>query len=246
MLPSIPAGLSNGDTFRAEPLDESFNNLRRVLNSTVGSHGQPWGKNIPADAASIGARSMQQGCSLEVARSDPNITGPENFTAKDYAAAAGSWYPWGGKSNEEQPAGASVTFANKEPCKGLIIASVAMDRSFNDHIGSQAVYVTHRVSATLQLLLTHPSGATSLIDNFGESLRTQHDDTALALGGDTGQASGLTVWAVLNLPEVGTYSASTVLFLNLIASQGTVVNSLVSVSQQLGSGSSMSVFLFNR
>ena len=238
---TISAGLNNGDPLDADPLDQTLSRVRDALNSTIGSYGQPFGENIQANGRGIGAISMQPSSTLEVVRTDPVVTGPENFTSKVYNAA--SHYPWGGKSNEEQPAGASITFVPKEDCFALIMASVAIDRSFNASISRDAAYLWHNTRTQAFLELQDPNGTIIPGYSFGDSFRTMTS----ALGGaqvDMIQASGHNVWTVRNVQKGGIYSAR--VRLTMISVVDPAFTNDVGVSQQLGSGSSMSVFLFYR
>jgi len=238
---TIAAGLNNGDPLDADPVDQTLSSVRDALNSSIGSYGQPFGQNIDSDGRAIGAISMQPSSTLEVVRTNPVVTGPENFTSKAYNAA--NHYPWGGKSNEEQPAGASITFVPKEDCWALIMASVAIDRSFNASISRDAGYLWHSTTIRAWLELQDPSGSINPGFSFGDSFRTMTSALAGAQV-DMIQASGHNIWTLRNVQKGGIYSAR--VRMTMVSTASPAVANNVGVSQQLGSGSSMSVFLFYR
>ena len=245
---SGPGDIGPGAEFKAGPLGKAFVRIRDVFNATIGSYGRPFGENVCVDGRSIGAVSTQPNEITRVARSDPS-----KVTDKDYMhlelnnATLGATYfykPW--DNNHYYPSGASTTVTPDVDCDALIMSTLALSSSWNEHVFEQTNYANHRNSQEFAVHMRVNGGIPSAVNNQpGQRYVSMCSLDSLPNSlGDTRQASSLTHIGVESLTAGNTYDFYGVLTTGLTqtATLG-AGNSTVVVQQLLGQGSSITVVL---
>lgn len=252
-----PAGtgageLGPGARFDGGVLHDAFRRVRQVLNATVGSYGRVFGENVCVDASSIGAVSVQPDEVTEVFRTDPNKVTDKSFLHLELNTATANTlgHPWSNpRSNDYFPSGASLTVTPTVGGTALVLATVGLSSSWNEHVLEQTGYIRHRASQEFRVLVRNRSSGTAIATTIAYQPGPRYvlmdsSGTPPSLG-DTRQATSLTHIGVVQLAANNTYDLYGLLTTGLTITPAVPdpAMSPIIVQQLLGSGSSITVVL---